>query len=58
MSGNKTTILKWIKIVFLVLVAWFLTKYFIKNYEDLKNLNLKINWIVFLCLWSSFLYIK
>lgn len=47
MSGNKTTILKWIKIVFLVLVAWFLTKYFIKNYEDLKNLNLKINWIVF-----------
>ncbi|MGI6086084.1 MAG: lysylphosphatidylglycerol synthase transmembrane domain-containing protein [Acetivibrionales bacterium] len=47
MTEKRQKVLKWIKIIFLVLVAWFITKYFIKNYEDLKNLNLKINWIVF-----------
>lgn len=41
---------KWMKIakyVFLILVAVFLVRYFYKNFDDYKNLDVEINWGVF-----------
>ena len=40
--------MKWLKRLFLVLVAVFLARYFYKNYDAYKNLDLSINWGVFL----------
>lgn len=57
MTFNKKTILKWIKILFVVLVLWFVTKYFIKNYDDLKSLDFQIRWgVFFLSMLFFFLY--
>lgn len=47
MTEKKTTYLKWAKRIFVILVVFFLIKYFKKNYEDLKTLNIRINWIIF-----------
>ena len=44
---NKDKILKWCKIIFLILVAVFLVKYFADNIEDIKNLDIKLNWGIF-----------
>lgn len=44
---NKDTILKICKVLFLVLVAIFLTKYFITNIEDIRALDFKMDWKIF-----------
>ena len=39
--------MKYAKIGFLLLVAVFLVRYFYKNYDSYKNLDVEINWLVF-----------
>ena len=38
---------KYVRIGFLLLVAVFLIRYFYKNYDSYKNLDIEINWPVF-----------
>lgn len=45
---NRKRIMQIIKILFLVLVVIFLVIYFQKNMEDIRNLDFKINWPVFI----------
>ena len=45
---KKKRWMKWAKIGFLLLVAVFLARYFYKNYDEYKNLDLQINWGIFL----------
>ena len=44
---KKNKYMKWAKRIFLILVLLFLIRYFYKNFDDYKNLDLKINWPVF-----------
>lgn len=44
---NKDKVLKICKVIFLVLVAVFLIKYFVTNYNDIKNLDFKMDWKIF-----------
>ena len=45
-SGKKKW-MKYAKIGFLLLVAVFLIRYFYRNYDSYKNLDVEINWLVF-----------
>ncbi len=45
--GNKKKWMKWLKNGFLVLVVIFLARYFYKNFDTYKNLDVKINWGIF-----------
>lgn len=55
---DKQRLFKIIKIVFLLLVAVFLFIYFKKNIVDIKNMNFKINWKIFiLSMFFYFVYI-
>ena len=58
MTGKKTAYIKWIRIILIVLVVLFISKYFIKNYEDLKSLNFKVNWIIFFTSMAFFFLYK
>lgn len=51
---HKDTILKICKIVFIVLVIYFLTKYLIANIDDIKKEKFEMNWPIFIG--SMFLY--
>lgn len=44
---DKQKAMKLIKILFLILVAIFLIRYFQRNMEDIKNMDFRINWGVF-----------
>lgn len=44
---HKKRIMQIIKILFLVLVAYFLVDYFVKNWDDIRNLDVTINWGAF-----------
>lgn len=44
---GKKSLLKIAKVVFLILVAVFLVNFFYRNYDDYKNLDVRINWGVF-----------
>lgn len=44
---KKQKIFKILKIGFIILVIYFLTKYFTKNINDIRNLNFKIDWKIF-----------
>ena len=46
-NSRKKKWMKWAKRGFLVLVAVFLIRYFYRNYDDYKNLDLTINWGIF-----------
>ena len=46
-SSKKQKILKWLKIIFLTLVAVFLIRYFRNNIEDIRALDFKLDWKVF-----------
>lgn len=46
-TEKKGSRLKILKIIFLALVAVFLVRFFYRNYDDFKNLDVKINWTVF-----------
>ncbi len=46
-KGGKKKWMKYAKIGFLLLVAVFLVRYFYKNYDSYKNLDVEINWLVF-----------
>lgn len=46
-SCKKKKWMKWAKTGFLVLVAVFLIRYFYRNYDEYKNLDLSINWGIF-----------
>lgn len=46
-SNKKKKLLKICKILFLILVAVFLVRFFYRNYDDFKNLDVRINWVVF-----------
>jgi uncharacterized membrane protein YbhN (UPF0104 family) len=58
MTEKKAAYIKWIRIIFIVLVVLFISKYFIKNYEDLKSLNFKVNWIIFFTSMAFFFLYK
>ena len=45
---DKKVLLKLCKIVFLVLVVIFLVRYFQKNIDDIKSIEFKINWLIFI----------
>ncbi len=47
MKMNKKTVMKIVKVIFLLAVAYFLIKYFKNNIEDIKNIDFKINWSIF-----------
>ena len=47
-AGRKKLFMKWAKRIFLILVAVFLIRYFYKNFDDYKNLDIKINWGIFI----------
>lgn len=44
---DKKKVMQIIKVLFLVLVAVFLVRYFQRNIDDIKNMDFKINWGVF-----------
>ena len=44
---NKANIMKFLKIAFLVLVVFFLVRYFKKNINEIKELDFKPNWGIF-----------
>ncbi len=46
-SDKKKSLLKICKILFLILVAAFLVRFFYRNYDDFRNLDVRINWGVF-----------
>lgn len=55
--SKKQKIIKVSKVIFLILVAVFLVRYFYRNYDDFKNLDVKINWAVFvLSIFFYFIY--
>lgn len=71
-SNKKAKIMKLCKVIFLILVVVFLAKYFASNYEDIKSLNIKLDWKVFVlsmllyfvykltlaCLWHYITYLN
>ena len=46
-KSNKKKIMSFIKVAFVALVLYFLVSYFIRNIEDIKALDFKIDWGVF-----------
>lgn len=58
MERKKPEIIKWLKILFLVLVIGFLVKYFIENYEDFRSIDLNINWVTFFASMLFFIVYK
>ena len=46
-NSKKKKLMKWVKYIFLILVAVFLGRYFYNNFDTYKNLDVKINWGVF-----------
>lgn len=44
---KKDRILQIVKIVFLVAVFAFMGRYFYRNWDDIKNLDMKLNWGIF-----------
>ena len=44
---KKDRILQIVKIVFLVAVFVFMGRYFYRNWDDIKNLDMKLNWGIF-----------
>ncbi len=45
--SKKKRIMKWVKIIFLIAVVVFMGRYFYKNWDDFKSLDMKFNWGVF-----------
>ncbi len=48
MLKDKKKIMKVIKTLFLIAVAYFLIRYFVRNTEDIKELDIRLDWGVFL----------
>ena len=46
-NEKKSKYMKWAKRIFLILVLLFLVRYFYRNWDDYKNLDLNINWGIF-----------
>lgn len=46
-KSNRKKIIKVVKWIFFILVIYFLSKYLIKNIEDIKNMDFHINWKIF-----------
>ena len=54
---EKKRVLKAVKIIFIVLVFYFLTRYFVHNMDEIKALNIRLDWGVFaLSMLFYFLY--
>lgn len=45
--SKKKTIMKFVKIAFLLAVLVFMVRYFYKNWDDIKSLDMSVNWGVF-----------
>lgn len=48
LRANKKKILKVIKWIFFILVIYFLAKYLVKNIDDIKNMDFRVNWKIFM----------
>ena len=69
---TKAKMMKCCKVIFMILVVFFLGKYFVSNYEDIKALDIQLDWKIFVlsmllyfvykltlsCLWHYITYLN